>query len=130
MRHRRFWPAMAFCMATLPTIGHAAVTEDSFLVRTTSDLVDLCSASPSEPMGTAALNFCHGFGVGVYRTLQEVDAARRDHMFCMPNPAPTRTEALTAFIQWAKASPDQLSRQPQDGIAQFLSVQYPCGRKK
>ena len=36
-------------------------------------------------MGTAALNFCHGFGVGVYRVLEELESARKVHTFCMPD---------------------------------------------
>ena len=48
------------------------------MVRSTGDLIELCTAAPTDPMGTAALNFCHGFGVGVYRVLEEFESARKD----------------------------------------------------
>lgn len=130
MRRERLWTIVALCLAAYCVPAHAAVTQDSFQVRSTSDLVDLCTASLSDTMGTAALNFCHGFGVGAYRVLDELNRARRNPMFCMPSPMPTRNEALASFVQWAKSNPDQLSAAPQDGIAAFLSSQYPCVHKK
>lgn len=125
------WPAAAILGTVVyfsPT--KAAVTEDTFLLRTTGDLVDLCAAAPADPMGTAALNFCHGFGIGAYRVLAEVERARSAHMFCVPTPAPTRNEALASFVQWAKANPGQMGMTPEDGIAAFLSKQYPCAKRR
>ena len=111
----------------LPTGGHAAVTDDMFLVRTTGDLVALCSAAPTDPLHLPAINFCHGFGVGVFRVLQEEGLARpMQRLFCIPNPQPTRNQVFAAFTQWAQANPNQLSQSPQDGIARFLSMQFPC----
>jgi hypothetical protein len=116
---------MAYCLP-----GRAAVTEDTFTLRSTGDLIDLCTAAPSDSMGTAALNFCHGFGVGVFRVLQEIESARKVHMFCMPDPMPTRNEALGSFVQWGKDNPAELNVPPQDGILAFLTKQYPCARRK
>jgi hypothetical protein len=129
MFFRRWILGVGFCAAALPGLAHAAVTEDNFQLRTTGDLVSLCGAAPTDAMGTAALNFCQGFGVGVYRVLEEEDKARRPpHLFCMPDPGPTRNEAVASFIAWAKANPDQLAQAPQDGIVAYLIKQYPCKR--
>jgi hypothetical protein len=130
MRYKPFCLLVTLFATALPTITRAAVTQDTFQLGSTADLVELCTASPSEPMGTAALNFCHGFGVGVFRVLQEIESATKAHTFCMPDPLPTRNEGLASFIQWAKANPDQLSLPPQDGIEAFLSKQYPCSHRK
>lgn len=112
--------------AALP-VAHATVTETTFQVRTTGDLVELCGTAPTDPMATAALNFCHGFGVGVFRVLQEEAAAAPSRrLFCVPNPPPTRNQVFAAFVRWAKSQPAVMAQQPQDGIARFLSVQYPC----
>jgi hypothetical protein len=130
MRHRLLWLTATLCVAAYCTPGRAAVTQDTFMVRSTGDLIELCTVAPTDPMGTAALNFCHGFGVGVYRVLEEYESARKDHMFCAPATMPTRNEALAGFVQWAKANPDQLSVSPQDGIVAYLTKQYPCARRK
>jgi Rap1a immunity proteins len=100
------------------------------MVRSTGDLIQLCTAEPSDPMVTAALNFCHGFGVGVFRVLQEIESARKAPTFCLPEPMPTRNESLKNFVQWGKTNPDELALPPQDGIQAFLVKQYPCPRRK
>jgi len=124
------WPIVALCAVAFPAPSQAAVNQDTFLLHSTADLIDLCTAAPTDPMGTAALNFCHGFGVGVYRVLDEIQHARKTRMFCMPEPMPSRNEALAGLIQWARANPDQLSTTPQDGVAAYLMKQYPCGKKQ
>jgi hypothetical protein len=121
----------ASTIAVLAVLGsaRAAVTEQNFVLRDTGDLVALCSASQSDPLYTAAINFCHGFAVGVFRVVHEEDAARRSgKIICLPNPPPSRNQALAAFVQWASADPSRLAQPADDGIAGFLSQQYPCGR--
>jgi hypothetical protein len=93
----------------------------------TGDLVNLCAATETDPLYTAAVNFCHGFTVGVYRVLREVDEARpAASLFCNPQPAPTRTEVIARFVQWANAGSGRLVQAPTDGFAAFLSQQFPC----
>ena len=130
MRIGRWGFVLACCGMSLTAFAAgAAVTQDSFLVRNTGDLVDLCSAPQTDPLYTAAVNFCHGFGVGVVRVLQEEEAASRSrHLFCLPNPAPTRNEAVARFVQWASADSSRLQMPAEDGIATYLSQQYPCPR--
>ena len=122
----------AICAALLPGAANAAVTEATFQLGTTADLVDLCTAAPTDQMGTAALNFCQGFAVGVYRVLEEENAAKRiGRMFCVPADFHTkRTEAIADFVQWAKATPDVMSQRPADGLTRYLGTKYPCPRGK
>ena len=131
MLSRHWLAVLAMCAAALPAPGNAAVTEDTFLLHTTSDLVELCSIAPSDPMGTAALNFCHGFAVGVYRVLEAENAAKRSgKLFCVTDPLPTRNQAIADFVQWAKATPEVMSHTPADAIAGYVMKKYPCQRGK
>jgi hypothetical protein len=115
----------------MPACGNAAVTEDNFQLRSTADLLALCTATTADPMGTAAINLCQGFAIGVYRVLVEVDAADRGGaMFCVPNPAPTRSQELARFTKWLQANPGELTQSPQDGIAAYLAQAHPCPGKK
>lgn len=125
---RKHWlVGLALCAAIVPSAGHAAVTEDTFQLKTTSDLVELCSDAPSDPMLTAALNFCHGFALGVFRVLDEENAAHRiNKLFCIPNPTPTRSQVLTDFVQWAKSAPGVMDQRPADGLSAYLAKTYPC----
>ena len=123
--------AIALISLSLPGSSQAAVTEDNFLARTTGDLVALCSAERSDPLVAAAINFCHGFGVGVYQALSEQEAAHRTpQLFCMPDRQPTRNQVVADFVAWAKASPQRMSERPADGIARFLSERFPCPKSR
>lgn len=108
--------------------GHAkAATPDNFEVRSTSDLVAICSADQSDQVSAAATGFCHGYVVGVFRTIDRVQEARPSaRMFCMPPNPPTRVQAISAFVEWAKARPDELQKQSTEGIADYLAATYPC----
>jgi Rap1a immunity proteins len=122
---------LALCLGVSVGSARGAVTEDTFLLHNTGDLVDLCSAAQSDPLYTAAVNFCHGFTVGVFRVLQEEDMAKRSQrMFCLPNPTPSRNEGIANFVQWAKADPARSALQPADAIATFLAQQFPCPSRR
>ena len=127
MRVVRWATALALCAIAAPGLARAAVTQDNFLLNNTSDFVALCTAEQSDPLYTAAVNFCHGFAVGVYRVLSEEDAASsRRHMFCPKDPMPSRNEAVASFVAWLKANPAQMDAQPADSIAAYLVQTYPC----
>jgi hypothetical protein len=62
--------AAAALLALAPSVAFA-VTEADFAAKTTGDLVNLCAADAKEPMGTAALNFCHGFAQGAVSVVMQ-----------------------------------------------------------
>lgn len=118
--------AGAVALMALSGPGQAAVTEETFISRTTNDLVALCSAEPTDRLYTAAVNFCHGFGVGVYSVLAAAQRADpKLDLFCAP-PQITRNEAVAAFLTWANGKPERLAMPAVDGIAAFLNQSYPC----
>jgi hypothetical protein len=120
--------AAAALIALLPTAAFAA-SEADFAAKTAGDLVDLCAADPKEPMGTAALNFCHGFAQGAVTVEMEVaSASKRAKLFCFPTPTPSRTATLTEFVTWARANPAHLSEPAADGLFAFLQQRFPCGK--
>jgi len=91
-------------------------------------LVALCSAPQTDPLYTAAVNFCHGFTVGTYRVVAAEEAASqpKNKLFCTPQQTMTRDQAISSFVQWANTRPKTLESSPTDGIVEFLSTQYPC----
>lgn len=121
-------------LALMPflAIGSAnAVTESNFLINNTADLVALCAADPNEPLGTAALNFCHGFIVGGVQMHQIHQAANTRHrLFCLPDPPPSRDQAVADYVNWAKADPKRMSMKAFDSMFAYLGGRYPCKRGK
>ena len=116
--------------ATLSSAAKAApVNYDDFQVGTTANLVALCTSQPTDPLFTAAQNFCHGFTVGTYRAIvaEEAGSMQKHKLFCIPaGTAPSRDQAIAAFVKWAAARPTTLASSPTDGIVEYLAAQYPC----
>jgi hypothetical protein len=125
--------AMIGLIVPVLLLGQAAAgagTEDNFQANTTGDLVALCSAGPSDAMMTAAVNWCHGFMVGTYRVLVQVEMKDKHKLFCVPTPTPNRNDAVARFVTWAKASPSRMAQSPSDSILAYLEASFPCGRSK
>lgn len=113
--------------ATLTATQAQAATEADFQANTTGQLVTLCSADPAAAMGTAALNFCHGFIVGGVRVQQiQQQASRRQRLFCLPEPPPNRDQTIAEFVTWAKADPARLAMKPFDSMFAYLGGRFPC----
>lgn len=125
MRRPSLIVAMLGC-ALLPAMASAQVMEQNFLVGTTGDLVLLCASQPGDPFYTAAQNFCHGYAVGVYQTIEAQQSARATALFCPPAQMPTRTEAIANFVRWAQASSARVATAPTEGIASYLVERLPC----
>ncbi len=124
------WTVAAGLVLLVPSATYAA-TETNFGAATTADLVELCSATPDNAIGTAAVNFCEGFAQGAVSVqMQNMAAFRGPKLFCMPNPPPSRNEALAEFVTWARASPDRMTGRSTDGLMRFLSERYPCPQSR
>lgn len=120
------WTAAA-ALVLLASGASYAATEANFGPNTTGDLVELCTATPDNGIGTAAVNFCEGFAQGaVLVELQNQAAFRGPKLFCLPNPPPSRNQALSEFVAWARSSPDRLAQSSTDGFFRFMSERYPC----
>ena len=125
------WTVVSALLVLAPCVALGA-TEANFAAGTTADLVELCSATPDNTIGTAAVNFCEGFAQGaVLVEMQNLAAFRGGpKLFCMPNPPPSRDEALSEFVKWARASPDLMAASSTDGLFRFLSERYPCPQSR
>ena len=93
--------------------------------------VELCDSQSDSAMANAAVNFCSGFAQGTVSLEMEHDAGSRSmKLFCLPDPAPTRNEALAEFVKWARASPERLNATAVDGLISFLGERYPCPKRR
>jgi Rap1a immunity proteins len=117
----------AAALALLAPSAALAATEANFDAKSTGDLVELCAATPDNGLGTAAVNFCEGYFQGAVTVeMLNMAAFRGPKLFCLPNPPPTRAETMSAFIGWARATPDRLTQSATDGLFGFLRERYPC----
>ncbi len=120
---------VVFLMAVVFLFPRAgwAVTEQDFKVKNTRELLDLCTAPPSDPMYREAVNFCQGYLVGAYAYYAAVNAGPTgDHLVCFPEPPPTRVEGIRMFIDWLKGHPEYYGEKPVDSEFRFLMEKWPC----
>jgi hypothetical protein len=111
----------------LAPITAFGATEANFDAKSTGDLVELCSATPDNGLGTAAVNFCEGYLQGAITVeMLNMAAFRGPKLFCLPNPPPTRATTMSEFVSWARAAPGRMTQSPTDGLFGFLRERYPC----
>ncbi len=122
------WGLLGAAMALIAwgTPSHA-VEPDNFRLNSTGDLVALCSADPAGPDYVAAIHFCHGFASGAYQYYSMLAAAMPSARYvCVPDPPPSRSEAIAGFVEWARRNPGNTADKPVDSIFRYLSERYPC----
>lgn len=109
-----------------PAIG-GAVDEKDFEAKTTQNIINLCTASSEDPLFAQAVNFCHGYLVGAYHYhVAQASGPDGERMVCMPEPPPSRNEAIAMFIEWAKAHPEYRNEPPVETEFRFLIETWPC----
>jgi len=130
MTFKRWTAAAAMLLVLAPGAGNAA-TEANFGVKTTGDIVALCDPQSNSAMDNAGINFCDGFAQGAVLVEQEHEAGPHSKkFFCLPDPAPSRNEAMADFVKWARASADRLNISAVDGLMGFLGERYPCSKQR
>jgi Rap1a immunity proteins len=130
MTFKRWTAAVALLLVAAPGVGRA-VTEADFAARTTGEFVALCDPQSDSAIANAAVNFCSGFAQGAVSTEMAHDAGSRSmKLFCLPDPPPTRNEALAEFVKWARTSPDRMNTSAVNGLIGFLGERYPCPKRR
>jgi Rap1a immunity proteins len=128
MRLRAATLGASAILALWPVVA-GAVTQDNFLVRTTDDLVQLCSPGAAEDLRIQAIHFCEGFVVGANQYyLAERAGSHAPRLFCVPTPSPSRDEVVRMFVDWARANPQYLSERAADSLVRFGAATWPCGK--
>ena len=106
-----------------------AVTDGDFEVKTTRNLLNLCTVSANDARYKEALHFCHGFLVGAYQYyLATLAGPNAKPLVCPPDPPPTRNAAITGFMGWAQGHPQYMNEAPVEAEFRFLTETYPCKR--
>jgi hypothetical protein len=105
----------------------AGVTEEDFKVKTTQNLMNLCTASANDPLAKEAIHFCHGYLIGAYAYYDAYTSGPEGkRLFCLPDPEPTRNEAIALFLKWASARPQLKDQSPVETEFMFLVETWPC----
>jgi len=127
MKQIVMWLIMAILMVGPCLAGEVSV--EDFQVKTTEDLVDLCTVSNNEPLASQAIHFCHGYLVGAYHYYEaSVKGPNGRPLVCPPDPRPSRNETIAMFVQWVKDHPQYRNELPVETEFRFLIEKWPCER--
>ena len=127
MRHRMI--SLLFVMVLLLPAVASAVDVKDFEAKTTQDIIDLCTASPDDPLYHQAINFCHGYLIGAYHYYEASKSGPAGlQLVCKPDPGPSRNESIAMFIDWAKAHPQYSGEPPVETEFRFLMDKWPCNK--
>ena len=119
--------AEAAAVIVLVCASAQAAEPDDFRALTAMDLVTLCTTTPEDPNYAAAIHFCHGFAAGAYQYYQAIAAASPDQRYvCPPATPPSRSEAISGFIDWMGSRPGMAFKPPVEALFQYLGETYPC----
>jgi hypothetical protein len=115
-------------MAAILFPGFAgAVSEKDFEVQTTENIINLCTASPDDPLYHQAINFCHGYLVGAFHYYEAAGSGPAGlKLVCLPDPHPSRNDAFAMFVEWVKAHPQYLKEKAVETEFRFLMEKWPC----
>ena len=126
---KRKWMILVLLGAFLIPGWVSAVEEQDFVVDTTNDLIELCTASKTDPLHKEAVNFCLGFLVGAYHYhVAEHSGPEGKRLACPPDPPPPRAEVASMFVDWAKNHPEYMNEEAVETWFRFLIETYPCER--
>ncbi|MGH7393288.1 MAG: Rap1a/Tai family immunity protein [Candidatus Rokuibacteriota bacterium] len=131
MARRMTHAGLLLVIATLAFTAPApAVTPAEFGLRSGADVVALCATPARDPLYTAAVHMCHGFGAGTYQTIMAMTRHEKlKAIICPPDPSPSRNETVRRFLQWANDNPRYLAEPAVEVFARFFITQFPCGSK-
>jgi hypothetical protein len=118
-------------LIALMILAHAApvsaITAEEFRLRSGADLVALCAAAASEPLYTAAIHMCHGFGAGVFQAITTLTRHEKlQPLLCPPEPSPSRNETVRRFLEWAQRNPQHLGEPAVAVAGRFFITEFPC----
>lgn len=111
----------------LPLSAHADVSRENFLLRTTGDLLALCSVRSEDPNAIAAIHFCHGYALGLRHYAEATGQVFRGALFCPPaGRGLTRDESVRSFVGWATSHTQYMNEPPFDGLLRWAMATWPC----
>jgi hypothetical protein len=119
--------AMLAALAIATGTARADVTSENFMLRTTSDLIALCSVSRNDPNAMAAIHFCEGYYLGLDHFAEAIGRPFRNTLYCPPeNLQLTRDQVTGMLVTWHRQNPQFGGEAPLNGIVRWAAATWPC----
>ena len=115
-------------LVSAPPVAISATSQDDFALKTTRDLVELCSTAPDDPLRDQAQELCLGYIAGaaqLHRFLVANKKLAGGPLAC-PSPALSRDAFAQEFVVWAYAHAQYMGDPPIETMTRAASDKYPC----
>lgn len=100
-----------------------AADESDYLLKTASDLADLCSAT-QDP---SAIHMCHGYLVGVHQMYVGISQIHSTDIYCVPEDATmSRDQFVAEFVTWVGGNAEAQTMTARRGLLTFAAQTFPC----
>ncbi len=103
-----------------------AAETSNFDLRTTRDLVALCSDQPGDPLYAEALQFCYGYMAGVAQLHRELVRLGNIKPVACPQYEVTREALAQAFLGWGRKTPAAMDELPAESVMHAAAAAWPC----
>ena len=103
--------------------------KEAFYLKTSQDLVELCSMSKDHPLHEKAVAFCFGYVTGAMNFYGAIAASPKVPEIVCSDHEIAREEMVQAFLDWAKSNSQYLAEPPIDGLVRSAMASWPCPEK-
>ncbi len=116
----------AFAATPASADGHEGFTYEDFQARNAQDLMDICTVEESHSDYWEAKAFCFGLFHGGHKFHEALTSGESFDTIACPGPEATVEDAVTVFVNYARANPQHLEEPAMDMIFRAVSAQWPC----
>ncbi len=117
--------AIALCL--VPALAHAVERVD-FDLKTTQDLLDVCTVDGSDSLASEAAYLCVGYFVGAIHYHDSVIGPEMKPLVCAPE-GTTRNDVIHTFVAWGQANAENMELMgevPVVGAVRAAEEKWPC----
>jgi hypothetical protein len=121
--------ALALGVALLPLTAWAQTdgyTLDDYQLRTSGDLLDICTLDAAHSNYWEARGFCIGYFAGGIDLHDALAVANDFPRLACPGARVTRNEVVETFVTYAQAHPEHLRERPMDTVFRAVIDRWPC----
>ena len=100
-------------------------------IHSLRDLALACTLHNDNPYYVAGTSLCAGYEAAVldFHLLDTMGPRHNKRKVCLPNPAPTRRQAVAGLVSWMQSNPQYLDEPAASGVLRYFINTYPCNRK-
>jgi hypothetical protein len=104
----------------------SAVEVPRFDLRTTGDLVALCSSRPEDPLYAEARQFCYGYMAGVAQLHRALVRTGEIGPLACPKHEVSREALAQVFLDWARDNAGAADGLPAESVRRAAASMWPC----